>query len=99
MSLDPSLTPREMEVLALLTVGKSNREIATELYMGLSTVKSHLTEMYRKLGVSNRTEAALVGMRTFPMLQGLASQDAVNRRHAVERETPSSAARSAIGPR
>ena len=67
MSLDPSLTPREMEVLALLTVGKSNREIATELYMGVSTVKSHLTKMYSKLGVSNRTEAALVGRRILPL--------------------------------
>ena len=98
MTLDP-MTPREMEVLALLTAGKTNREIATELHMGLSTVKSHLTAMYRKLGVSNRTEAALMGTRILPLSGAFVSQDTLSRRHAVERETPSSAARSAIGPR
>ena len=67
------LTPREMEVLASLIAGKSNREIAAELNMGVSTVKAHLSAVYGKLGVSNRTQAALVGYRIFPMLRVLAS--------------------------
>jgi DNA-binding NarL/FixJ family response regulator len=67
------LSPREMDVLALLVKGKSNREIAAELNLSLGTVKSHLSSMYKKLGVSNRTQAALVGVRIFPMLRVLAS--------------------------
>ena len=73
MNIDPSLTHREQEVLAYLTVGKTNREIATLLFISTSTVKGHLTSIYAKLGVSNRTEAALVGLRIFPMLGVLAS--------------------------
>ena len=66
------LSPREMEVLASLIAGKSNREIAAELNMGVGTVKAHLSAIYWKLGVSNRTQAALVGFRIFPMLRVLA---------------------------
>jgi DNA-binding NarL/FixJ family response regulator len=60
---DRFLTPREKEILAFLTTGKTTREIATELYLSQGTVKAHLTSIYRKLGVSNRTEAALAGLR------------------------------------
>lgn len=73
MSNYPHLTNREQEVLVVLTVGKTNREIASELRIRVSTVKSHLTSIYLKLGVSNRTEAALVGLSIFPMLRPLAS--------------------------
>ena len=66
-----TLTPREMEVLASLIAGRSNREIAAELNMGIGTVKAHLSAIYEKLGVSNRTQAALVGFRIFPMLRVL----------------------------
>jgi DNA-binding NarL/FixJ family response regulator len=68
-----NLSPREIEVLASLLAGKSNREIAAELHMSVGTVKAHLSAMYQKLGVSNRTQAALVGFRIFPMLQVLTS--------------------------
>jgi DNA-binding NarL/FixJ family response regulator len=53
------LTEREREVLALLATGASNREIATELYLSVDTVKTHARHLYGKLGVSNRTLAAL----------------------------------------
>ena len=66
MSANPDLTPWEQDVLALLTMGKTNREIATELNVTESSVKSHLSSIYRTLGVSNRTEAALVGLRILP---------------------------------
>jgi two-component system, NarL family, response regulator LiaR len=69
----PSLTPRELEVLASLMAGKTNREIAAELSIGVGTVKSHLSSIYAKLGVWNRTEAAIVGLGVFPMLRALAS--------------------------
>ncbi len=51
------LTPREEEVLRLLATGKTNRLIAQELYVGLSTVKRHVERIIKKLGVSDRTQA------------------------------------------
>jgi len=53
----PSLSPRELQVLNILAVGKSAREIAKELYLSEATIKTHLSNIYRKLDVSNRTEA------------------------------------------
>ena len=70
---NPNLTPRELEVLACLTAGTSNREIAAELHISVTTVKSHLSTIYAKLHVSNRTEAALIGLDVFPMLRVFAS--------------------------
>ena len=65
------LTLRELEILAYLPAGKSNREIATLLFISESTVKAHLTSLFAKLGVSNRTEAALVALGVFPILGNL----------------------------
>jgi DNA-binding NarL/FixJ family response regulator len=73
VSNDATLTPRELEVLAYLPAGKTNREIATELCIAECTVKAHLSAIYAKLHVSNRTEAALVGLDVFPMLRVYAS--------------------------
>lgn len=53
------LSEREREVLALLALGASNREIANELYLSIDTVKTHVRHLFRKLGVTNRTKAAL----------------------------------------
>jgi DNA-binding NarL/FixJ family response regulator len=52
------LTKREITILTLIGSGASNRKVATELHVTEQTVKFHLTNIYRKLGVSNRTEAA-----------------------------------------
>jgi DNA-binding NarL/FixJ family response regulator len=54
-----SLTPRETEVLVCLASGKTNRQIAEELHLSLSTVKRHLEHILPKLGVSDRTQAAV----------------------------------------
>lgn len=54
-----NLTPREREVLAMLGLGLSNREIANALYLGVETVRTYVRRVYQKLGVSNRTQAAL----------------------------------------
>jgi DNA-binding CsgD family transcriptional regulator len=51
------LTNREREVLALLDKGRTNGEIARELYVSTGTVKSHVNSIFRKLGARNRTEA------------------------------------------
>jgi DNA-binding NarL/FixJ family response regulator len=58
-SLPDTLTPREMEVLSHLALGETNRQIAEELHISLSTVKRHLERILSKLGVSDRTQAAV----------------------------------------
>ena len=52
-----SLTMRQREVLDLLSMGMSNKEIANQLNMSEPTVRTHLTAVFRKLGVENRTQA------------------------------------------
>ncbi len=52
------LTPREAEVLELLQDGRTNAEIATELAIGIETVRTHARNIYRKLGVPSRRELA-----------------------------------------
>ncbi len=54
-----ALTPRELEVLGLLAQGKSNPQIAQELVISRLTAKTHVERIIRKLGVSDRTQAAL----------------------------------------
>jgi ATP/maltotriose-dependent transcriptional regulator MalT len=56
-ALAEPLSGRELEVLALLVSGRPNREIARELFVAVGTVKTHTNNIYRKLGVRNRTEA------------------------------------------
>jgi two-component system, NarL family, response regulator LiaR len=54
------LTERETDVLRLLAEGQSNQEIARSLHISMTTVRSHVSNILMKLGVSNRTQAALV---------------------------------------
>ena len=56
--IDP-LTPREEEVLALVARGRTNAEIAAELFVGLSTVKAHIASLMTKVGARNRVEIAM----------------------------------------
>jgi len=57
------LTVRELEVLSLLVTGKSNKEIARDLYISTSTVKSHVTSILRALDLDSRTSAAVFWTR------------------------------------
>jgi DNA-binding NarL/FixJ family response regulator len=57
---DPALTRRELEILRLARDGVGNKEIARDLWITEQTVKFHLSNVYRKLGVSNRTRASRV---------------------------------------
>ena len=52
------LSEREVEVLRLIAEGKSNSQISNELFITVNTVRFHLANIYQKLSVSNRTEAA-----------------------------------------
>ncbi|KAB8194534.1 response regulator [Nonomuraea phyllanthi] len=58
------LTEREVEVLALVGTGLSNAEIAEELHVGVTTVKTHIAAAMEKLGLRNRIQAAVVAHRT-----------------------------------
>ena len=58
-----SLTARELEVLSMLARGQSNREIGNNLFIGETTVKSHLRSIFTKLNVLSRTEAVAVATR------------------------------------
>ncbi len=55
-----SLTPREAEVAQLVAGGSTNAEISRALYMSLPTVKTHVTQIFAKLGVRNRTQLAIL---------------------------------------
>ena len=57
-----SLTQRETDILALLAEGKSNRDISRALFLSEKTVKAHLAAVFRKLGVTNRTQAAMAAV-------------------------------------
>ena len=59
-----SLSARELEVLERALLGETNREIASALSVTVHAVKFHLASIYRKLGVVNRTEAAVTLLRS-----------------------------------
>ena len=57
------LTPRELEVLGLMKLGRTNRQIAADLVISLGTAKNHVEHIISKLGVSDRTQAVVKAMQ------------------------------------
>ncbi|HWI70669.1 MAG TPA: response regulator transcription factor [Baekduia sp.] len=64
-SAEQLLTERERQVLELLSLGLTNREIAERLHLGPDSIKKHARSVYRKLGVRNRTEAVHQALALF----------------------------------
>jgi two-component system, NarL family, response regulator len=60
---DDPLTEREIDVLRLIAVGNSNKQIADQLSIGEATVKSHVTNILSKLGANDRTHAVTIGLK------------------------------------
>lgn len=63
VELYEDLTTREMEILLLMTEGKSNQEIADELFIALKTVKTHVSNILSKLQVQDRTQAVIYAFK------------------------------------
>ncbi len=61
--LDNNLTAREIEVLGLIAEGMINKEIARQLYISEKTVKNHVSNIFKKLNVSDRTQAAIYAFK------------------------------------
>jgi two-component system, NarL family, response regulator DevR len=59
----PALTQSQVAILGLMTRGFSNREIATEVHLSENTIKTHIQEIFRKLGVHNRVEAVMTATK------------------------------------
>ncbi len=60
---DSPLTPRETEILRLISEGCANAEIAERLHIGLGTVKGHIRDILEKLSAADRTQAAVAALR------------------------------------
>jgi DNA-binding NarL/FixJ family response regulator len=60
---DPRLTPREAEIVRSVALGKTNAEVAEKLSITEGTVKTHLNNVFKKLGIRNRLELALHALK------------------------------------
>jgi DNA-binding NarL/FixJ family response regulator len=58
-----SLSPREREILRLLANGRSNTDIAAQLFLSEGTVRNYVSGIFVKLGVTDRTQAAVIALR------------------------------------
>ena len=70
-----ALTPRERDVLALLARGESNKRIAAALNLSIGTVKGYVSAIFEKLGVEDRTQAALLAAKHDPTVSGIGTRE------------------------
>ena len=57
------MTPRQRDILACITQGRSNKQVARQLNLSENTVKVHVSALLRGLGLNNRTQAATLGQK------------------------------------
>lgn len=72
------LSDRELEILELVAIGKSNKEIAVDLFISSNTVKVHLSNIFQKLSVSSRTEAVYVAKEQGLVLRNIGTNPLTN---------------------
>lgn len=72
-----SLTRKELHVLELISQGKSNKEIAALNYVEMSTIKTHVNNIYCKLGVKNRKDAAAIYLKDAALQKSTLSPPAI----------------------
>jgi DNA-binding NarL/FixJ family response regulator len=70
----PKLSERESEVLGLLVEGLSAGQMARRLFISESTVKTHISKMYDKLGATNRAQAVMAAVRLGLVTEGVRSE-------------------------
>jgi DNA-binding NarL/FixJ family response regulator len=58
-----NLSEREREILKLIVEGQTNQQIASHLFLSLSTVKTHVKSIFNKMGVEHRVQAAVMALR------------------------------------
>ena len=63
LTVDSSITPRELSIVRLIGIGRSNREIADELGLSVGTVKNHVSQIMDKLELRDRTQLAIYAIR------------------------------------
>ena len=82
------LSPRELEVFQLLATGMSNNEIAAELFIGETTVKTHITRILTKLGVRDRVQAVVLAYETGLVTPKTRGQNQSAREHRKPYDPP-----------
>ena len=91
-----SLSEREIEILKLVATGASNKEIAKTLYISANTVKVHLRNIFSKIGVESRTEAAMYVVNAGLLKDNSKTQEAGENLNDKETEQTSSVANPAF---
>lgn len=88
MAQNNTLTPREMEILALIAEGKTNKEIASKLFISVNTVKVHISNIFQKIEVSSRTEATLYAIEKGIITPALPIENQDTTTQSIEEEEP-----------
>ncbi len=90
VELGESLTERELEVVALVAEGLTNREVAEQLYLSHNTIKVHLRNIFTKTGVSSRTELTVMAVQEgWIEVPGVITEDEVEEKESVSPESAS----------
>src|SRR5512139_1077718 len=94
--VNTDLSERELEILKLLATGLSNKEIASQLFLSVNTVKVHLRNIFGKLGVQSRTEATVMAIqRGYVVVPGAGP---ANDEAAIESEFSEARERAGVEP-
>ena len=94
MTENTSLTSRETEILALIAEGKTNKEIAADLFISVNTVKVHVSNIFQKIGVASRTGATLYAIEQGLVSPALPPENQMEADEVVQEEIHSTSTRN-----